>query len=52
LDVSTDFVYARIKGGTLEKVVELGKGQATQRIAASVLQAFLDARTFGRFNRS
>ena len=47
LECSTDYVYDRIKDGSLTKVVELGSGQAKQRIPASVLQAFIDARTFG-----
>ena len=47
LDVSTDFVYARIADGGLKKVVELGSGQAKQRISASTLQAYLDSRTYG-----
>lgn len=46
LEVSTDYVYARIADGKLKKVVELGAGQSKQRISASTLQAFLDERTF------
>jgi excisionase family DNA binding protein len=46
LEVSTDYVYARIKDGSL-LVVELGTSRSKQRISASVLQTFLDRRTYG-----
>jgi len=46
LGVSTDYVYDRIHAGDLA-VVELGHGRAKQRIRADVLQAFIDARSFG-----
>lgn len=47
LEVSTDYVYERIKSNDLP-VVELGHGRAKQRIRADDLQAFIDSRTFGR----
>jgi len=47
LDMSTDWVYARIKAGELG-VVELGSTRSKQRIRADVLQAFIDSRSFGR----
>ncbi len=46
LDTSVDYVYDRIKDGSLS-VVELGSGRVKQRVRADVLQAFIDARTFG-----
>jgi excisionase family DNA binding protein len=46
MEVSVDYVYDRIHAGELT-VVELGHGRAKQRIRADVLQAFIDARTFG-----
>lgn len=46
LDTSIDYVYDRIKDGTLA-VVELGSSRSKQRVRADVLQAFIDARTFG-----
>jgi excisionase family DNA binding protein len=46
LEVSTDFVYDRIKSGVLP-VVELGDTKAKQRIRADALQDFIDSRTFG-----
>lgn len=45
LEVSKPWVYDRIKDGRLP-VVELGDTKSKQRISASALQAFLDARTF------
>ncbi len=47
LSMSTDWVYARIKDGTFA-VTELGSERSKQRIRADVLQAFIEARTFGR----
>lgn len=47
LDVSTDYVYDRIADKSLEKVVELGGGQAKQRISAVELQRYIDQRTYG-----
>lgn len=46
LQVSKPWVYDRIKSGELA-VVELGDSKAKQRIAASTLQRYLDARTHG-----
>lgn len=46
LETSTDYVYDRIKDGSLA-VVELGSSRAKQRIRADVLQAFIDHRSFG-----
>lgn len=46
LSVSHTWVYDRINDGTFTPVVELGTGRSKQRIPASVLQAYLDARTF------
>ena len=48
LKVGLDFVYDRLKSGELAPVVELGDSRAKQRIPASALQRFLDARTFDR----
>ena len=45
LDVSPDYVYARIRTGEIG-VVELGCGRAKQRVRADVLQAFIDSRTY------
>ncbi|PWC05396.1 hypothetical protein DCE94_03740 [Agromyces badenianii] len=46
LDVSDDYVYARIKDGSL-RAVELGDSRAKLRVRADDLQAFIDVRTFG-----
>lgn len=46
LSVSVFYVYDRIKNGTFT-VVELGDGRMFQRIPASSVQAFIDARTYG-----
>jgi excisionase family DNA binding protein len=46
LEVSPDYIYDRIHNGDLA-VTELGSGRPKQRIRADVLQAFIDARTFG-----
>ena len=46
LSVSHQWVYDRINDGTFKTVVELGDGRGKQRIPASVLQAYLDGRTF------
>lgn len=46
LDVSDDYVYDRIKDGSL-RAVELGSGRPKQRVRADDLQAFIDGRTFG-----
>lgn len=48
LEVSDQWVYDRINDGTFSTVVELGYGRAKQRIAASVIQRFLDERTHRR----
>lgn len=47
LGTSDDYVYDRINEGKL-RAVELGTGRAKQRVRADDLQAFIDARTFGR----
>lgn len=47
LEVSTDYVYDRIKSGEIP-VVELGSTRAKQRVRADDLQEFIDDRTFGR----
>lgn len=48
LDVSTDWVYRRIRKGAFP-IIELGDNErSNQRIAASELQRFLDARTLPR----
>lgn len=44
LDVSVDWVYKRIKAGELA-VVELGDGRMNQRVPASELKRYLEART-------
>jgi excisionase family DNA binding protein len=46
LGVSCPYVYERINNGTFT-VVEMGDGRHFQRIPASSLQAFIDARTYG-----
>lgn len=47
LDVSRHWVYRRIREGAFS-VVELGGNErSNQRIAASELQRFLDANTYG-----
>lgn len=45
LDVSPDYVEARIKDGSLPRRLDLGGSRAKYRIPASDLQAFIDART-------
>lgn len=45
LDVSPDYVEARIKDGSLPRRLDLGSTRAKYRIPASDLQAFIDART-------
>jgi excisionase family DNA binding protein len=44
---SLSWVYERMNDGSLPRV-ELGSGRAKQRIRADDLQAFIEARTFGR----
>ena len=46
LGVSIPFVYERIHNGTFT-VVEMGDTRPFQRIPASSLQAFIEARTYG-----
>lgn len=46
LAVGKTWVYDRINDGTFSSVVEIGDGRSKQRIPASVLQAYLDSRTF------
>lgn len=48
LSVGLDFVYDRLKSGEIAPVVELGDTKSKQRVSASALQRFLDARTFDR----
>ena len=45
LDVGVDWVYERIRAGEFKTIVELGEGRGNQRIPASEVQRFLDART-------
>ena len=45
LDTSEDYVLARIKDGSLPKIVDLGSSRSKYRIPADVLQAFIDSRT-------
>lgn len=47
LRVSRFWVYRRIESGDIP-VVELGDTRKNQRIRESDLQAFIDARTYGR----
>lgn len=46
LEVSKPWVYARIKSGVFA-VVEIGDEKQKQRIPASVLQRYIDSRTYG-----
>jgi excisionase family DNA binding protein len=46
LSVGVDWIYERIRDGRLT-VIELGDERKNQRIAATVLQKFIDLRTFG-----
>ncbi|WP_187270726.1 helix-turn-helix domain-containing protein [Lacisediminihabitans profunda] len=46
LDVSRAWVYTRIQSGEI-RVVELGGGQAKQRISTVELQRYLDRRAYG-----
>jgi hypothetical protein len=46
LSVGVDWIYERIRDGRLA-VIELGDERKNQRIAATVLQKFIDLRTFG-----
>jgi hypothetical protein len=48
LQVSGDYVYDRIKDGSIVKVVELGSGQAKQRISGLELDRFISERSFSR----
>ena len=45
LDASEDYVLARIKDGSLPRLVDLGSSRSKYRIPASDLQAFIDSRT-------
>lgn len=45
LDVSIDYVYARLEDGELPRLLDLGGGKAKYRIPASDLQRFIDSRT-------
>lgn len=47
LSVGNDWVYERINRGEIP-VVELGDVRKNQRIRDTDLDAFIDARTFGR----
>ena len=51
LCVSVPFIYERIHNGTFA-VVEMGDTRSFQRIPASSLQAFIDARRFGGLQAS
>jgi len=51
LRVSRDWVYRRIESGQLP-VVELGDTRKNQRIRESDLEAFIEARTYGKGARS
>lgn len=44
LDTSEDYVLARIKDGSLPRIVDLGSSRSKLRIPADVLQAFIDSR--------
>lgn len=46
LETGDDFVYSRIKDGSLP-AVQLGTGRSKQRIRADDLQVFIDQRTQG-----
>jgi excisionase family DNA binding protein len=48
LDVSIDYVYARLEDGELPRRLDLGGGKAKYRIPASDLQRFIDSRTTSR----
>ena len=45
LGVSTDYVYSRVKDGSITRLVDLGGSKAKYRIRADALQAFIDSRT-------
>lgn len=45
LDSSEDYVLARIKDGSLPRLVDLGSSRSKYRIPASDLQRFIDDRT-------
>lgn len=45
LDTSEDYVLARIKDGSLPRIVDLGSSRSKLRIPASDLQRFIDSRT-------
>ena len=45
LDSSEDYVLARIKDGSLPRIVDLGGTRSKYRIPASDLQRFIDNRT-------
>lgn len=47
MEMSRGWVYAQIRAGVLP-AVELGDTRAHTRVRADDLQAFIDARTFGR----
>ena len=45
LDVSEDYVLARIKDGSLPRVVDLGGSRAKYRIPIQALRDFIDSKT-------
>lgn len=45
LSVSTEYIYSRIKDGSIGHVVDLGAGNAKYRIRADDLSAFIESRT-------
>jgi excisionase family DNA binding protein len=47
LEMSRVWVYAQIDAGSL-RAVELGSSRAKTRVRSDDLQAFIDARTFGK----
>lgn len=47
MEMSRFWVYAQIRAGRL-RAVELGDERAHTRVRSDDLQAFIDARTFGR----
>lgn len=51
MEMSRFWVYAQIRAGRL-RAVELGDDRAKTRVRADDLQAFIDARTFGRGPRT
>ena len=47
LDVSEDYVLARINDGSLPRVVDLGSSRMKHRLPIQALQEFIDSRTIG-----